>query len=122
MGFMEPEIQEGDWFSIDGPCGGEHIPADLVSLDIPEKITEEWLEDVALPALHDFIENRKLWTVEKIHGFGARLSAPGYMDCTEWTVFDTEEEAKDHIREFYDVCPDCDAEISESGCDCEEGA
>ena len=31
--------------------------------------------------------------------FGARLSMPGYLDCTEWTVFDTHEEARAFIEE-----------------------
>jgi len=34
-------------------------------------------------------------------GVGARLSAPGYMDCTEWSVFDTEEEAQTYLDETY---------------------
>jgi len=38
---------------------------------------------------------------ENIKGYGARLSAPGYLDCTEWTVFDTEEEAKTYLDENY---------------------
>ena len=38
---------------------------------------------------------------ENIKGYGARLSAPGYLDCTEWTVFDTEDEAREHLEEMY---------------------
>lgn len=40
---------------------------------------------------------------EEIQGWGARLSAPGYLDCTDWCVFDTAEEAKEHLREMYDA-------------------
>ena len=36
---------------------------------------------------------------ENIKGYGARLSAPGYLDCTEWTVFDTEDEARELPRQ-----------------------
>jgi hypothetical protein len=37
----------------------------------------------------------------------ACLSAPGYMDRTDWDgPFDSEEEAREHIRETYDVDPD----------------
>lgn len=32
-------------------------------------------------------------------GWGARLSAPGYMDHTEWSIFDTEQEALDYLRD-----------------------
>lgn len=38
---------------------------------------------------------------ENFKGYGARLSAPGYLDCTEWTVFDTEEEAREYLAETY---------------------
>jgi hypothetical protein len=37
----------------------------------------------------------------------ARLSAPGYLDCTEWSgPYETLEEAKQYIEETYDVDPD----------------
>src|SRR4029077_21147270 len=38
---------------------------------------------------------------ENVKGYGARLSAPGYFDCTEWTVFDTREEAETYLDEQY---------------------
>ena len=38
---------------------------------------------------------------ENIQGYGARLSAPGYMDCTEWCVFDSVEEAEEYLTETY---------------------
>ena len=40
-------------------------------------------------------------TWENIKGYGARLSAPGYLDCTNWQVFDTEEEAEEYLTEEY---------------------
>ena len=38
---------------------------------------------------------------ENIKGYGARLSAPGYLDCTEWTVFDSKEEAEAYLEQAY---------------------
>jgi hypothetical protein len=29
------------------------------------------------------------------------LSAPGYLDCTDWQIFDTAEEAEQYLEEFY---------------------
>jgi hypothetical protein len=40
-------------------------------------------------------------TWENVKGYGARLSAPGYLDCTEWTVFDTTEEAITFLDKYY---------------------
>ena len=37
-------------------------------------------------------------------GFYSRLSAPGYLDCTEWNgPFKTEAEALTYVMDFYDV-------------------
>ena len=39
---------------------------------------------------------------EEATGFWARLSAPGYLDCTDWSgPFDTEEEAARYLLETY---------------------
>ena len=72
----------------------------------------------------DEVENNPIWasTVrqyvegepqvwEWIKGYGARLSAPGYLDCTEWAVFDTPEQAQAYLDEYY---PEDDADEEES--------
>jgi hypothetical protein len=53
--------------------------------------------------------------IEHIRGkFWCRLSAPGYMDCTEWSgPFDTLAEARSHIRDMYDVDPDTGDELED---------
>lgn len=38
--------------------------------------------------------------IEARFGYGVRLSAPGYLDCTEWEVFDTEAEADAMAKEL----------------------
>jgi hypothetical protein len=44
---------------------------------------------------------------ELVSGWFCRLSAPGYMDCTDWSgPYETEQEARDYIAEQYDVDPD----------------
>lgn len=30
------------------------------------------------------------------------MSAPGFLDCTEWSVFDTAEEAEQYLADNYD--------------------
>ena len=41
-------------------------------------------------------------------GWGARLSAPGYLDCTDWVgPFPTENEALKALAQQYDLCPHC---------------
>lgn len=116
MPHMQPFIEQGEWYLIDGPAGTEYIPCDIVghvqpyngqgSIDIPGDLA-------------DYCENKTCWQIEKVEGFGARLSAPGYLDCTEWSVFETEEEAKTYLAETYDLCPDCLGELDED-CVCHE--
>jgi len=52
--------------------------------------------------LEDYVDGKYIEHWEII-GWGARLSAPGYLDCTDWSVFDTEREAKEYLRDTYDV-------------------
>ena len=41
-------------------------------------------------------------------GWCARLSAPGYMDCTEWCgPYRTEAEAIKALVDMFDLCPEC---------------
>lgn len=97
--FMQPEIIEQDWYRVETSDGTWWVPDDCVG-----NIIED-LEEFA-----SYVEG-KPQSYEKVHGFGARLSAPGYMDCTEWCVFKTEEEAVSHLCEVYDLvsCPECGA-------------
>lgn len=52
-------------------------------------------------------------TVEIIHDkWWARLSAPGYMDATDWLgPYDTRDAARDAIADMYDVDPDTGDEL-----------
>lgn len=43
----------------------------------------------------------ELQHVSVLDGYGAQLCAPGYLDCTEWAVFDTKEEAKEYLLDMY---------------------
>jgi hypothetical protein len=128
MAFMEPQIEFGKWYEIDGPAGTEFIPADLVgsvTIEKPDgakRVTTPTLDDLQeydrvmgraaedegdsvrfpIPSLlKDFCENREAWRIDLVEGYGARLSASGYMDCTEWSVFETEKEARDYLEEMY---------------------
>jgi hypothetical protein len=47
------------------------------------------------------------YTVTCERGWFARLSANGYLDCTEWAgPFDSEEDAHNYIADTYEVDPD----------------
>jgi hypothetical protein len=123
MAFMEPQVAFGHWYEIDGPAGTEWVPAELVgevtithadgrveerfpTLDEMQEFDGLTAEAEAcrfpIPtALADYCENREAWSIKVTKGWGARLSAPGYLDCTDWCVFETEQEAWDYLKENY---------------------
>jgi hypothetical protein len=103
MAFMEPQIEQGQWYEIDTDNGTEFIPADL--LNKADGLTIGQSADMADPSwetvadlIHPYCVGNPQ-SIKLITGWGARLSAPGYMDCTEWAVFETEQEARDYLRD-----------------------
>lgn len=88
MSFMQRQIELGDWYVCETLYGTTYVDADLVTAK-----TNEDLQMYCEGTVESFelVKNK----------FGARLSAPGYMDCTEWVVFDTEKEAQDFLDEAY---------------------
>ena len=82
MEFMERQVVFGDWYEIDSSEG-----IIFASLDddhiTPDMLPKEW------------------YGIRVVKGYAARLSAPGYLDCTEWTVFDTEAEAYQFLEDYY---------------------
>ena len=112
--FMKPQIEFGEWLEVDGACGIEAVPADLIGglswmkpdFDYDTDCMEEDSNlRSTIDALEDFIESNidDVTSIRLIEGYGARLSAPGYMDCTDWTVFKMREDAEEFLRNEYDV-------------------
>jgi len=91
MSFMEKQItRKCQWYRVETSAGTEFVDADAVG---KQEVADS-------DGLKDYCEGRPIsW--ELIEGYGARLSAPGYLDCTEWAVFDTSEEAEEYLEENY---------------------
>ena len=107
MAFMEPEVFLGEYYAVDADHGSTWIvPVDVSGL------VETWA------GLADYVEgdvDDPDGPAVVQTGWLARLSAPGYLDCTDWSVHATETEAREHLAEMYDACPDCGGDIN----DCE---
>jgi hypothetical protein len=90
MSFMQKQVTDKKlWWIVETTQGTECLPFDLIGKD-PEDSE----------AFRDYCEGAvQSW--EQREGFGARLSAPGYLDCTEWAVFDTPAEAEAYLEEMY---------------------
>ena len=122
MAFMQPQIVKQRWLMIDGPNGTEHIPDEFIrephlggfSEDKRKAFTEcdEYTQFLFAQA-EDYRRNEKAYSVEFIEGYGARFSAPGYLDATDWTIFDTEAEAVKHLLDqHFDDDPDAKTTFS----------
>ena len=86
MGFMEPEVTDLMTF-IETAEG--YVPEDHYSEEDHGEATGSTL------------------------GYGARLSAPGYRDCTDWIVCNSPREAVGELVLLY-----CDCEDDGEPCDC----
>ena len=84
MAHMEPQYHFGHYVAIETVNGETtYLPPDV------------W-EDVGTDGL-DTPAGDVVVTEHK--GVLSRLSAPGYMDCTSWTPYDSEAEARDTFTE-----------------------
>ena len=89
--FMLPFYDETTYARVENARGESRIvPTDALELE-PDEHVESESEGI-------------LW----------RLSAPGYMDCTEWSSAATLEDAMLDCLETYDVCPCCGEDTHES--------
>lgn len=98
MSFMQPQVVPGPFVKVETSEGDVLVPKEFYS-----------------PSLHpgDVLD-------ENVTGWFGRMSAPGYMDCTDWDgPFETPEAAQKHLDETYgddeefDDSNDPDADRSE---------
>jgi hypothetical protein len=99
--FMQEQItNKVRWLQIETTYGTEYLPVELVG-DLPGS---QFLEPENIKRDSADIQaycKGKVQSWENIQGYGARLSAPGYLDGTEWCVFDSINEAEEYIAEMY---------------------
>lgn len=94
---MEPEIVEGDWWEVEFRGETNVFPVEHFSIADVERAIGYKRALTKAGVLDDSIT----YELKQRHGFGARLSMPGYLDCTDWCVLDTEKEARDYLLEMY---------------------
>ena len=95
MPFMKPDVFKGEAWRVETTHGTFFVPADVES--DPDK-------------LGDYVEGVIEETPEKVHGWLGRMSAPGYMDCTDWCFGETEEGVLEQLRDFYGLDDERDDE------------
>jgi len=106
--FMKPQIEESDYFECETEQGTSFVPADLVRLPFAVNFKAGGFFDDESPhwralarSLLPYVNGDELAQVTVGHGFMARLSAPGYMDCTDWTAYETADQAAQSLISAY---------------------
>lgn len=88
--FMKPEVITSSYASVETTRGTEFV------LDFKRGATAG--------EVRGFLEGEPL-DPEEVPEFKiatlARMSAPGYMDCTEWSAFSSDQEAYEYLIEHY---------------------
>jgi len=104
MSFMQEHVTaKQSWIEIDGTHGTTFVPMDVLSTD-EFNLATETKYDVGQVEMNEILGGYYDGTITDINlkvGYGARMSAPGYMDCTDWAVFDTEAAAIAYLEETY---------------------
>lgn len=97
MPHMIPFYDRMTCFRVETTHGTELVPCDVANLD----------------NLADYLEGRQIEDdVETVTGIFCRLSAPGYMDCTDWAgPFATLDDAMEFITDQYGVNPETGEEL-----------
>ena len=102
--FMQRQVTGFEnWLQVETPQGTEFVRISDVTLFVrdSETVTHPMSpedRDATEQKIRPYVNGKPLsW--ENIKGYGARLSAPGYLDCTEWAVFDSEEEAREFLAD-----------------------
>jgi len=93
MSFMQAQITKRQlWMRVETDNGTAWIPSDLLgNLNTTRKEAIVQLQQYVGDPIMDY---------EPIIGYGVRASAPGYLDCTEWTVYADE---RDAIRAYNEL-------------------
>ena|ERR1700726_456542 len=104
--FMQRQVTGSEnWVSVETTAGTEFVRVADTSLFVRDSVTlthpmSDEDRNTTIEKIRPYVEGKpQSW--ENIKGYGARLSAPGYLDCTEWMVFDTREEAEQYLDEAY---------------------
>ena len=119
MPFMQIEVTGREaWIEVDGPNGVDIIPC-AVCGNLPDYVDtiadcpdgddpDEYFIQAAFEQVSDYTENRECHSIEQVVGYGGRLSAPGYLDCTDWILADSAGEARRSVCAVYELCPACE--------------
>jgi hypothetical protein len=112
--FMKPEVYFGLYFAVETSQGTEIVPEGIAALPLGVNFkagnsfdSDSQFWDLIQKAFIPCIDGQEIESVDCQEGWIARMSAPGYMDCTVYSAHDSECEAWEHLIDMY-----CDGELA----------
>ena len=101
MSHMEPYAEYMTCYHVETENGTEVVPEEVCGYLSAEK--RQAAREVGLCSqLQPYLSGSNILDLEVREGFYARLSANGYLDCTEWIgPFDSEDEAFQALDDEY---------------------
>jgi hypothetical protein len=98
MAFMRPEITHGQFYAVETADDTQIIPLDVCGIVNDPRDLQSYCQclidfDDDIPAGEQVPEVQTGWL--------ARLSAPGYLDCTDWTAHASEALARAYLADMY---------------------
>lgn len=84
--FLAPYVTLDTFVIVDTNCGSFSFPADLIGKDLLERIQDEdaILTNEEQKELLQYTAGYQFFSAEIQEGYFSRLSASGYLDCTDW--------------------------------------
>ena len=126
MGFMQPIVTGPESIYVVEDIHGSSyvVPGSVEDLSCDEDgfpilaVNGDATEDPSIVARADQYRPEGNSPAAKVEHAGiqyaARLSAPGYMDCTEWEgPFLSVHEAMVSLSDHFDLCEECGADLDE---------
>ncbi len=86
--FMEPEVFKSDGWEIETSRGTYFLPSEV-------EPTPEHPED-----FEQYVDGKPT-SFKKISGWFGRMSAPGYLDSTDWTFGKSQMEVEEELEHYY---------------------
>lgn len=87
--FMQPTVSQGKYWEVETTHGIFIVPAEVAG------------EDADKQSLSQYVEGDIMGEPEMKEGWYGRMSAPGYLDATDWIAGDSEDAVKQELADAH---------------------
>lgn len=92
MSFMQPEVYKGSYYSVETNEGTCIIPVDVAGNVLRQSGLQMFVQGALVSPNEPAVVQV---------GWLCRMSAPGYLDCTEWNACATKREAIAALHDMF---------------------